>query len=78
VLDYFGPKTNRIDRAEPIQLVDWIARARDWPKPQADAAKAAIDLSRALKEARATAKAPTMQLVLKAGADVIPLHGQAV
>lgn len=46
-----------LDRAELIQLVDWIAKEQGWPKPQADAAKAAIDVSRALKEARSTAKA---------------------
>ncbi len=46
-----------LDRAELIQLVDWIAKAQDWPKPRADAAKAAVDVSRALKEARSTAKA---------------------
>ncbi len=46
-----------LDRAELIQLVDWIAKAQAWPKPQSDAAKAAIDVSRALKEARATARA---------------------
>ncbi len=46
-----------LDRAELMQLVDWIAKAQGWPKPQADAAKAAPDVSRALKEARSTAKA---------------------
>lgn len=45
-----------LDRAELDQLVDWIAKDQKWPKKKVDDAKAVIDVSRALKEARSVAK----------------------
>ncbi len=45
-----------LDRAELIQLVDWIAVVLGWQKEQAEIVKAAPDVGRALKEARVTAK----------------------
>lgn len=46
-----------VDRAELIQLVDWIAKKQAWPKKLTEEVKGASDLPRTLRETRAAAKA---------------------
>ena len=46
-----------LDRAELYQLIDWIAEAKGGATKKAVDAKAATDLSKALKQARLAAKA---------------------